>query len=457
MDISYRVVTQGVQAGADVETVAAQVAALFKRARPDIEPLLQAGRAVVKKGLAMADAAKYQAALANCGLLATIEAEDAPAAPPAAAPDLSRLLPRLRAASSAQGSQARSIPGDLAVSFYYAGPDAGPDLTPQEITALGKEADALLRLAIDNLHHAIHPLLRVQQMSLVPPDSVDAQPVGFFHYLETGSDLEASCLLIHAIWPSLQSVVKGELRIMVPTAGQCLFCGADDTLALAMMSDIGRDTCAEAGAQGLSALLYTIDADGELTQVAASVTPQASNPGGLAISIDRLLILQPDIADPHFWQGDQEKCQAYLGAMEEQLRDGDARSAVVIDADTGLVAAYTDELDCVVMLRFNPGMAAQFGWRPGTRLISCNSYTPASEGIAPDLTPGPSDTGRYGNVWPLIADLLTEDSAGLAAIKARIGEPEWQRTFELGRLWRRARPGPARDGRPLLSYRSASK
>jgi len=132
---------------------------------------------------------------------------------------------------------------------------------------IGLTQDELHRLALFNLHTLVHPALKVQQMRLAPPDSADlAKGVGFFHFIETGHGLEASCLLLAPIWDTLRSLVHGELRVVVPNPASCMFCGADDLMTLAMMTGLARSTKAESGASGLSDLAFTVCADGRVMQ-----------------------------------------------------------------------------------------------------------------------------------------------------------------------------------------------
>ncbi len=176
---------------------------------------------------------------------------------------------------------------------------------------------------------------------------------------------------------------------------------------------------------------------------------QASNPGGMALSLDKLRVLQPQLfeADPSD-EADRRRRQ-WIELIGEQLSDGDARAAVVIDAQQGIVAAYADELDGVALLKFDPLIARANQWQAGTRLLSVNTYTPRAQGLARDLVPGPKDSGHWGNFRPMIADLLTDDGARLAAAKAAIGEDEWTRALQRGRSALAAKASKPRDGRPL--------
>lgn len=183
---------------------------------------------------------------------------------------------------------------------------------------------------------------------------------------------------------------------------------------------------------------------------------EASDPGGIVLSEWKLRRLQPGLS-LSFW----ERLLAKVGvrprdgdrsdwrrSITSHLLNGDSRAAVVMDVTTALVAAYTDELDCVVLLRFDPRIAELEEWEPGTRLLTVNSYFYRTEGLASDLQPGVKDFGRFGNVRPFIADLLTDDVRRLEARKAEIAEEEWSRTLHFARQ-AISRGQIPRDGRPM--------
>ena len=159
---------------------------------------------------------------------------------------------------------------DLALSFYFQYPHGSSDVTWRALKETGFSVEELLGLATFNLHTAVHPVFTLKQLRLAPPDGAAASAVpgmGFFHYIETGDDMEASCLLVGPIWEALRPLVPGPLRIVVPNRNSCMFCGADDTLTVAMMRDIGRSTMSDSGVNGLSDRMYTIDVNGRLLEV----------------------------------------------------------------------------------------------------------------------------------------------------------------------------------------------
>src|SRR5262249_13829871 len=82
----------------------------------------------------------------------------------------------------------------------------------------------------------------------------------------------------------------------------------------------------------------------------------ASDPGGVSVSHKKLRLLRPDL---YGLRGLVHRVRSGLGYgfpqrvyIEEQLQHGDSRAAVVVLTKPLLVAAYTDELDCVALLRF---------------------------------------------------------------------------------------------------------
>jgi hypothetical protein len=255
--------------------------------------------------------------------------------------------------------------------------------------------------------------------------------------------MEASCILLAPVWESARDQVLGPLRIVVPTANTCMFCGADDPLALATMCNVARDAKAQAGALGLSDLIYTVDANGTL-----SVVSMATDPGEVSLSHARLREIQPELLSSDNGPGADNR-KAWVQSIADQLQSGDSRAAVVVNAESGLVAAYADELDCVVLLKFDPGIARAKGWQTGTRLLTVNGYAGKERGIAGDVVFGPRNLGNYGNFRPLIADLLSDDHGRIEYRKSQICEEEWSRALQMGKRALAERVTP-RDGRPLF-------
>jgi hypothetical protein len=184
---------------------------------------------------------------------------------------------------------------------------------------------------------------------------------------------------------------------------------------------------------------------------------EACHPGGLTISYEKLRVLHPELDSPAAWRRFVAKHPIYpkrhfwRTRVEEQLLYGDSRAAVVVSIDPHLIAAYTDELDCVALLRFPESFVEDYDLEIGSRLLSVNTYFYPGECHVEDLQVGPNAYGRYVNFNPFIADFLTDDVATLEERKAGISEDEWHKTAELGSSYLSERIAPPRDGRPLLS------
>ena len=183
-------------------------------------------------------------------------------------------------------------------------------------------------------------------------------------------------------------------------------------------------------------------------------TTVASDPGQIRLSHDKLRVLRPDL---YGVRGVGNSILAFLRGrppqriyIREQLQCGDSRAAVVVWVTPLLIAAYTDELDCIAMLRFPEGFADNYRLSRASRLLTVNCYG-KSRGYAPDLILGQRLTRRWTGFHPLIADFLTDDCDRVEARKREITEDEWQRRYKMGREYMELLPGVARDGRPVCS------
>jgi hypothetical protein len=190
----------------------------------------------------------------------------------------------------------------------------------------------------------------------------------------------------------------------------------------------------------------------------------AAHPGGFALSTAKLKSLQPDLYGPFAWIGwDWEdgklssRRSFWLTRIEEQLLFGDTRAAVVLTTSPLLIAAYTDEIDCVVLLRFSNRFVSEYDLKPGSRLITINTYVDSDGSYESDLKPGPEARDYYENFHPFIADFLTDDVERLAQRKLEISEDEWRRTEELGHTYLSENYARPRDGRPCWSILPAER
>ncbi len=220
-----------------------------------------------------------------------------------------------------------------------------------------------------------------------------------------------------------------------------------------------------------------------LKQGREGVSSAASHPGRFRLSLDRLRRLQPDLFDRpgplrrfligllsvtsslgsrpgdtgwiarQLGPSDPDGQAEAIEAIAEKLWAFATNPAVVLSARPFVVAAYSADIDNVMLLRL-PDEAAADGpggrpWAAGDRMISCNGYDRADDPSG-DIPPGPRASGLWNDCWCVLADPLTDDRERLAARKGEIAEELWARCRELG-AGRLARGDRCRDGRPWLS------
>ena len=139
--------------------------------------------------------------------------------------------------------------------------------------------------------------------------------------------------------------------------------------------------------------------------------------------------------------------------IKEHAWLGSIQPGMVVSAELGRVAAYSRELDCVVMLNYAPKFLADFGLGEGSRLLAITYYS--MEPKNDDLTFGPNRNAAWKDFLPIVVDFLTGDTDRLEEQKELIPETLWNRAWELGRKRLRTHPDLWRDGRPYGRLRNS--
>jgi hypothetical protein len=172
----------------------------------------------------------------------------------------------------------------------------------------------------------------------------------------------------------------------------------------------------------------------------------ATDPVPVVVDDRRLRLFCPQLFG---WSGRKAENKRLRGIISEHMRFGDSRAAVVVSSNPLLVAAYTDELDCVSILRFAPGMPIPelpIGWR----LLTVNTYKRGKD-LDADLFPGPLQIPRWVGFYPIIADFICGNQDVVDRRKDEIDEREWERTLRFGSEYLSTHPGLNRDGSPCKS------
>ncbi len=189
----------------------------------------------------------------------------------------------------------------------------------------------------------------------------------------------------------------------------------------------------------------------------------ASDPAGLSLSHAKLARFHPELFGARgILLGVYELFQRGFYAASYHLiragvQNGDSRAAIVVSTAPILVAAYSDEFDCVSLLRFPDEISNEHPLTKGGRLLTANTYWDRRSGfvIASDLTNGPRSLHNYINFTPLITEFLSDDLERIDKRKAEISEAEWERTAELAAEYVNRQGARARDGRPRFCTQSA--
>jgi hypothetical protein len=156
--------------------------------------------------------------------------------------------------------------------------------------------------------------------------------------------------------------------------------------------------------------------------------PAPSNVSGARLSLERLKRLVPTMFDP---QTSPDTTVEPIARIAAQVLSGDTRAAIVARTSPNLlVAAYSDDMDTVVILQFPAGFADEHGLISGARLLTVNLYRRGSA-FASDLIPGQGNTGMFCDMMPKIAQFFSDDFDRFSLLASRIPEREWARAQQL--------------------------
>ncbi len=190
-----------------------------------------------------------------------------------------------------------------------------------------------------------------------------------------------------------------------------------------------------------------------------SVGGSASNPGGFRLSHSKLKRFHPElyglrgICHNLFLNTQVLPVQHFRNLVAEHLMLGDSRAAIVMSTNPLLVAAYSDDLDCAVLLEFGRSLVRDYGLRAGSHLLTVNTYlSSGAAGSPPDIVRGPQARAPWVDFRPLIADFLVDDCEQLAQRKNGISQAEWARAYACGAECLKRSGFTPRSGAPLADF-----
>ena len=131
--------------------------------------------------------------------------------------------------------------------------------------------------------------------------------------------------------------------------------------------------------------------------------------------------------------------------IQQRIYYGDTQPAVVVSLNPFIVAAYSDEMDAVVLLKFPVLLAQINNIKLYEKLISVNCYG-KTEKIAKDIFVGKNYLGNWTDFRPLIGDLLSDDTERINLHKSNIPDFIWDYVRKLGNIYWREHKNLARQG-----------
>jgi hypothetical protein len=172
----------------------------------------------------------------------------------------------------------------------------------------------------------------------------------------------------------------------------------------------------------------------------------ASNRAELSLSEEKLRRYQPEAFGFSGLLWSIRKRVRFKWLLAQCLKYGDARAAIVASVSPLIVAAYSDEFDAVLALRYPDAFTEHFSLTIGQHLISVTAYGPTP---ARDIVRGSNAETEWGNFVPTIAEFFSDDVGRIEHLHSRISDREWNRCRELCAVWMTTRTPRARDGLPL--------
>ena len=134
-----------------------------------------------------------------------------------------------------------------------------------------------------------------------------------------------------------------------------------------------------------------------------------------------------------------------IETVTKVLLYGDTQPAWVVSTEPLLIAAYSDEMDAVVMLRFPSELAGKYDLMEGTRLTTSNWYF-GGDRIAPDIFVGEGYLRNWTDFMPIVQLFLGKRDDRICAKTTLFDEDVWATVSERAEEYRYQHPDLCRDG-----------
>lgn len=127
--------------------------------------------------------------------------------------------------------------------------------------------------------------------------------------------------------------------------------------------------------------------------------------------------------------GKEEFHKEVIRRMKEHMYFGDCQPAVVVSVEPLYIAAYSSDIDCVILLKGIKYFTDLYKLKVGSRLLSVNTYGIHKDD---DIEHGPYSRHMWNACWPIIAEFVSNNFIRIKKRKLDIEEERWERAYELG-------------------------
>jgi hypothetical protein len=182
-------------------------------------------------------------------------------------------------------------------------------------------------------------------------------------------------------------------------------------------------------------------------------TSFASDSIGIDIDLKKLKFLIPEIFSPIQeikYKFKKWGFSTHIEVISEHVKYGDSQGAIVVKTNPLLIAAYNEDIDCIVMLVFEDKIQNKYNFKIQDRLVCVNTFAEISQ-LQSDLIPGKNNSGMWTLVHPIIADLVSSDAAKIEKRKNEIGDKGYEYIWQLATDYLKLKKGVSRIGKPIYS------
>lgn len=170
----------------------------------------------------------------------------------------------------------------------------------------------------------------------------------------------------------------------------------------------------------------------------------AENPGAAKFSYKKYYPIRKLIFKRFIDKFNSDMCIQNVSAA---LMYGDTQPAIVCSVDPLLIAAYSDEMDAVVMLQFPSELVSKHSLTVGTKLVTSNTYKPNHyDSYAKDIFAGKFCSGLYSDFMPIVQLFIAKNDEKIMKRTELFDADRWNKVEALAFEYLKEHPDMRRDG-----------